>query len=393
MKLEMIISLLRNMFFLIIGLNKFSLTEIITVPFLRREDGQFRIHEKISQDYYFAKPSLLSPFSFLYTLRSKRNESIGEIPMKNSHLNETGLVFEKVMNLGNMDFDLKYFGSIQINKEDVRNSITENDHLSFALNPDDKEMSVMHQVYNKKLINRMIFSMGALGNKSFYMYLGGVPPVVSYAGRRGECDVIGNSWGCSLNEIFFEDVFENKKNKKILSYRLNNKIAVFSTDTRKIQVTSDYFNFLKESLFKEAFDKKLCKVYNNQRNILCENAKIIFDSLPSFITFVFDSVSLSIHKEHLVDDKEFVFELKDESNNNNNEWIFGIKFIQLFFMSFDYEQKKISFYLYTNGISKLNSYSPLINHLQISICFLLMIVMFSGLMILLGKIKNIELKN
>ena len=98
MKLEMIISLLRTMFFLIIGLNKFSLTEIITVPFLRREDGQFRIHEKISQDYYFAKPSLLSPFSFLYTLRSKRNESIGEIPMKNSHLNETGLVFEKVMN-------------------------------------------------------------------------------------------------------------------------------------------------------------------------------------------------------------------------------------------------------------------------------------------------------
>lgn len=385
------ISLLKAMFFLIISLNKFNSTSIITIPFFRREDGQFRIYEKNTQDYYFAKPSLLSPFSFLYTLRSKRNESIAEIPMNNSSFNETGLVFKKVMILGNMDFELKYFGSIQINKEDIRSCIENNDHLSFALNPEDKEMSVMHQVYNKKLINKMIFSIGASGDKSIYMYLGGVPPVVSYSGSSGECDVVGNSWGCSLNEIFFEEVFENTKNKKLFSYPLNNKVAVFSTDTRKIQVTSDYFNFLKKSLFKEAFDKNLCKIYNNHRTILCENAQIIFDSLPSFITFVFDSVSLSINKEHLVDDREFVFELK-EDNDNNNEWIFGIKFIQLFFMSFDYEQKKISFYLYKKGISKLTTYPPFINHLQILIYFFLMIIMFSGLIILLGKIKNIELK-
>lgn len=353
---------------------------IIEIPLLRKRDLQFRISQTLSNDYYFVNPSLQSPFSYLHETHSKNNSFQEKQICILSNCTQ-GLLYTNELNLNEYNVKLDYFGFFQTN------SLFDSDHLSFALNPMNTSMSIMHQLYSTHQIESMIFSIGAVSENSDYIFIGGVPSNVYYKNPHGECSVIGDSWACELNQVYFEDVIDNNGNTK-MKYNYQKKYrAIFSTEIQEIQVPKEYYEFIKQTMFSKLIEEGLCKEWITNRRIECNFGKIILDALPSFINFVFDNVTLAVHKSNLVNNKDLLLEAVDESKYAPDEWIFGSRFLELFFTSFDYQNKKIGFYIYSKGVSRLIvGY----NNVKVILCLSTIFVLCLGFIVILSKIKKIE---
>ena len=364
-------------FLLFFSFISFSLS-LIEIPLMRKQDFQFRISQTLSHDYYFVKPSLQSPFSYLHEAQSKNSFAQKEICIDSNCTQ--GLLYTNELNLNEYNVKLDYIGFFQTKPP------LDTDHLSFALNPMNTSMSIMHQLYNSHQIESMVFSIGAVTENSDYIFIGGVPPNVYYKNPHGECAVTGDSWGCELNQVYFEDVDSKGRTEVRFKYQKKYR-AIFSTEIQEIQVPKEYYDFVKETMFRGLIEEGKCKEWITNRRIECQYGKILLDALPSFVNFVFDNVTLAVHKSNLVNNKELLLEAVDESRYAPDEWVFGSKFLELFFTSFDYNNKKIGFYIYSQGVSRLIlGYKSIKEILCLAVIFELCV----GFIIILSKIKKIE---
>ena len=366
-------------FILFLSFINFSLS-LIEIPLMRKQDFQFRISQTLSNDYYFVKPSLQSPFSYLHESNSKNNSFAKKEICIASNCTQ-GLLYTNELNLNEYNVKLDYIGFFQTKPQ------IDADHLSFALNPMNTSMSIMHQLYNSHQIESMVFSIGAVTENSDYIFIGGVPSNVYYKNPHGECAVTGDSWGCELNQVYFEDVVDSHGRTEVRFNYQKRYRAIFSTEIQEIQVPKEYYEFVKETMFKRLIEEGKCKEWITNRRIECQYGKILLDALPSFVNFVFDNVTLAVHKSNLVNNKELLLEAVDESRYAPDEWVFGSKFLELFFTSFDYNNKKIGFYIYSQGVSRLIlGYKNIKEILCLAVIFELCV----GFIIILSKIKKIE---
>lgn len=212
--------------------------------------------------------------------------------------------------------------------------------ISFSYHHDDNSYSFIHQLYNNKLIDHLIFAFEQpekFGNGT--LHFGGVSSI-KYK-NKGFCRVRDNQtfWGCDLTGIKFNNKF----------YQLN-VYSIFHSGFGNSYIPSNIYALFKKLLFEEKLKKGMCTEHediNSGHYIKCN--KSIYESIET-VEFDFGTMKFSLPLPRLYDPyyPEWVFTFQKNPYSfysKNTEFIFGFDFINSFNLtSFNYENKRIEFY-------------------------------------------------
>lgn len=306
--------LLSKGFFTTISIDKFS----------------FQVYEKISQQ-------MTTSYLNVDEVKEISVFEIEEIII-DSQLYQRGLIIEDIR-IGNLTTQISFYSIPQM---DFRNNA-----ISFPLNPKNELFSIVHQLKKSHQIEKMKYTFipDGDGEYSGKMYIGNLPTSFYDINKsKGECKVIGESWGCNLQLIYFMDSLNNmyKKNR----YFLNNEYALFDCNILGIEVPFSFLEYIKNNVMKDLFNKNHCWFAGKKKHVQCEELNEILNIVPKWINVVFDNKAYSIEMKSIIGkDYEnirktalYIFE------SMNNNWIFGSLFLRNFVSSFDYEDKIVMFH-------------------------------------------------
>jgi hypothetical protein len=186
--------------------------------------------------------------------------------------------------------------------------------------------------------------------------------ITYYAGKNNPF------WQCNLYLIFYGNN-PNDNNNFI------NSPALFDTGTNQIIVPFDYLLSLKNTYFKNLFDKGICSFLKQGfdiLNIICNYSfsDYVYNSLPD-INLVFGDYDNYIINKNITTwainlkpkdlfylyGNTLVFAFK--SSNKLNQWIIGQPLLKRFHMVFDKDNEKIGFYggpIATTNVPNYNNY-------------------------------------
>ena len=123
------------------------------------------------------------------------------------------------------------------------------DSLGLGLYVEDKNLSFIHQLKEKKYINQLKFGFGVNNT----IYFGEIPKEMKHNKYKSYCNSFANEWGCELTSIKYGDfTFYSKNNFLSSSY------LIFQTAHPYIQVPIEFFSFIKEIVLKKFFEERIC---------------------------------------------------------------------------------------------------------------------------------------
>ena len=220
--------------------------------------------------------------------------------------------------------------------------------LPFAYKFNDESFSLTHQLYKKKLISQLSFSLVNTKNNQKSLVFG-KPPSLSKESAQLNVKSQYNTWGSDLSYIFINRVSYLSKN----TYYKNNYYSFFDTGIAGMLVPTDFYNFLMENVFKKYIETKQCGniVFSERFYFVCDND--VIDKIPDLI-FVFEDKGLRIKSKYLFSKMGQNSDFRISENTvMENTFILGTSFISEFDTIFDYESNKISFFSNTQ-IEKIN---------------------------------------
>ena len=233
--------------------------------------------------------------------------------------------------------------------------------IGFAYKYKDNSMSLVHNLYRNKYIDKFSFGFAIIKDQGF-IYFGNLPENIikdSYE-TKIKVDNSQNKWGVKL--------------LKIGGY-YNTDYAYFNSGNELILAPYDYLSFIENVLLKDYLANKTC-----QRNIdesTREYVKIYYSCDCNYIRYIkgfdliIDGHRFELNNEDLFTtfyrDCRFVIEHK---TSYPNQWVLGAHFMRKYKILFDYEESTITFY--TDKPLKKNYYSTIVSiYIFISITMLL----------------------
>lgn len=211
---------------------------------------------------------------------------------------------------------------------------------SFSLQYINDSYSIIHQLKKKNKIKDLIFSFQPESDLGGRMYVGGIPRGIIENKYKMECNVIGEQWGCHFNMIYLS----NKENETLFSYK-DNSIALFDTALEGIRVPRKYFSYLSQVIFKEQIAQGHCYIKEEEiKYIVCHES--VKEKIGKYVNIVLEGKALTIESKVLINQE---FKKPNEIGfyiieNSNDKWILGSNFIHFFISSFDYDNRKVSFF-------------------------------------------------
>ena len=205
--------------------------------------------------------------------------------------------------------------------------------------------SFIHQMQTQGIIEHAMFALSRRIDYKGKLYFGGIPQEeLSHTPFQAKCNTKINdiNWSCRLNAIYFDD--------KRYNVYVNKHYMRFSSNSYKILVPLDFYEYLKRSVFHEHLKSKRCLYYNNtltKSYIECDCPTVKL--LPN-IKFVIDNVVYSIVMEDIFeffDASQSGFEycqFEIEVNENGDYFDLGALFLGFYNTVFDYEDNSIMFY-------------------------------------------------
>lgn len=252
-----------------------------------------------------------------------------------------------------------------------------NNIFSLSYNSINDKYSVINTLYNKKMIDERSFML--IGN-NFYA---GTPPAGSYnTSSKGECSIIDNKWSCQIKNIYLNNESTNSKYK-----------AVFDSKITRIVAPLKFFKNL-EKIFFEPMKKKNYCFYNKLKEgwyYLCYCGT--YEIFPK-IQIGIGNYIYEIDQQYLfyLSEGFCYFKIEKNENINDDKFIFGANFLNLFNIKFDFDNKKISFYHNGKGKIYLNNLEIDDRYLQLIIyCIDIFMLSTFTLIILLIKLKLIKI--
>ena len=274
--------------------------------------------------------------------------------------------------------------------------------ISFALKPQNETFSLIHQFKNKGYTNKNILTFQPTTEKGGFLYMGDIPDEISYKSNKGECTVNGDVWGCDLFFIYFANQSNNKKNIKY-NY-INYYDAIFDSGEDFIYAPTEYLDYLKSSVFKEQFQAGECGYISHlsYNSIECTNSPNLWKNLPTYINFVLGNYIYSINTTKLFYDcgmnlmRLIIVEKTEGSYKERQKWIFGASFMHNYISSFDFDEKKITFYSdkIIKSFYNLNKRNRSVNRVFVILYWVLFIFLILGVInsILVCKDKKEKTK-
>ena len=309
--------------------------KIIYISTITSNEKRLYIRDNFHTSFPFA--TLQSPISVWHVMNGVR----GNDDFKVDSEDEIGTIYSHYEKINNQMYKVFYsYGEITDSYKRKINSKYEDNQISFALNPYNKSHSLTHLLYESHEIARLMFGISYLDSRNYQFFcFGAVPPHIAYVNPHGSCDVVGDTWGCELTSVYYTDLF-NTMYKSNRTYR-----AVFEHMEQNILVPKDYFDFIKNTFFKELLEREVCTLEFGKTTIVCDSESD-FNVFPNFTNFEFNGVTLSLYRRDFIEGNEiFLIQQTDPLKYNPDEWVFGYKFMKRFHMFFDYESRKITFYL------------------------------------------------
>jgi len=215
-------------------------------------------------------------------------------------------------------------------------------------------------------------------------------------------------WGILFNHIYFKDN-ENNDIKEI--YDITNE-AEFIVNFPFIKGVNEYFRFINKNFFNELFEKNICKIINfikhdiytkeNSYGYACDSNSEYFleklnNNFPDLIFYNNDlNRNFTLTKKDL-----FAFNIKNEVDtnlyflivngiDNQNRWILGIPFLKKYIFSFDYDKKRIGYYVdYNSEKENVNADNHKENNFVLNKVLKIVLIIISIIIIFaLGMIFN-----
>lgn len=147
------------------------------------------------------------------------------------------------------------------------------------------------------------------------------------------------TWGNDLNYIYIGNHLNKYNNRK-------NSYAFFHSGSKWISISKEYWNYMVNNVFDDLIRLEICSVQKQKvYYILCKEK--LLPELQA-MNFEFENFTFSIPMRKLFECKrtfcDFQMTYDDNNNNMKNIWSFGISFLNLFTIEFDYDNKSITFY-------------------------------------------------
>ena len=210
--------------------------------------------------------------------------------------------------------------------------------LSLSRAYNDTKYSIIHQLYNEGLIGYKSFTLEYIEPNDGVIYFGKYPFYKNKYQFTCKATLMQNNlWGCDLKMVVFGD--GNKK------YYFNNKYASHFSAGAQLLVPDGFILFLKETYFKSALEKNICKL-TSLKQFECET-----NSIKQFgdLIIVFESTGLILRSNELwksINYFQSTFLMHGGHNvfsGIKNEWYIGKELLDKFTTTFDYEQNTITF--------------------------------------------------
>lgn len=271
----------------------------------------------------------------------------------------------RITDSNNKDIATIPFSFLYLNREGFRS-----DSISFAYNIKE-EFSIIHQLYNRKYINRraFAFSEGIITNK-IKLYYGELPQKSIYNKAKLTCKVNNkySTWGCDIHSIYFSN--------PSIKYQKSNQYVYFQTNIEYILAPEDFLTFLHNTIFISYFNSGLCfyDIDANEAKIVCN--EYISDQFPKIYirfdtgTFVIENIMRKYYNGFY----SCIFEANYIDKGTKNKWIFGNYFLLFFSEVFDYDSSEITFYS-DRHIITFNSYNQHLLILNIIILVIMIIIL------------------
>ena len=220
------------------------------------------------------------------------------------------------------------------------------DQISLCSSFKNESTSLVHVLYNNKIISYKKFGISLNKMNSVVLCLGGFPKEIiksfPYKHKFNNANKQSNKWTLNLNGIIIGDVNNNSQ------IYVQNEIGLLSTRERFIYAPMDFFIYLNTSnVMRTMFEQNICFVQtiNGVYEILC---KCGFLNRLENITFVIEGHMIEMNAFKLFRSyyDKCLFQIKGYFENKNWEtkWVFGNLLMKEYSMLFDYEDKTITFY-------------------------------------------------
>lgn len=241
--------------------------------------------------------------------------------------------------------------------------------------------SVVHQLKDKGMINKLIFSLVPTDYYHGKLVLGEIPKdIIKFSTYRTSCAVDKTylDWGCQIRTVMVNGATYINP---VEHY------AFFQTATTFIYAPDAFMNFLREKVFDSYIKRKVCSYNNKTKNYIC-NLDEEKQKFPNITIKIGESYfSLSEHElfDSIYGNKTFIIQ---QNKEQKMYWVLGATFYKMNIISFDYEDHIVSFYgnssFHTLPFSyiieeKSNSRQVLINILSVTMITTCIILIISKL--------------
>ena len=281
--------------------------------------------------------NLLTNYSYITPLNYNRTNSSSvksfgkklsplELEQKNISCELLQETIELVISMNNDilidDMYFYYFNYTFVNKNT----------LTFAHIIPDTNFSILHNLYNRKKIDKLQFALFKTEEERGYFYFGGVPDniIANLSNITITIEKDSKIWNAPLNKMIIGDKeFNNKHPMR------------FETNERKILFPHEMFAYLQDNIFNEYVKNKSCtfKQDNNVYECIGEHTKFF----PN-IDFIISNIKFPLNGENLYKKNFDVLTYQLSENLNGDEIIIGVPFFDKYPVLFDYENSLMTFY-------------------------------------------------
>ena len=308
--------------------------DILSMSIKRTGFGEFSVNTHINNNYYYMAVNPSSPVTTVqsYCVDEHAEKATFEINRKM----HTYPIQKGVLSLDDVKIpELNYIILTNAINSDIPDS------LSFALKPLNESFSILHTLYNAKMIDELKWTMAPKTEYDGNLYIGGVPEDVIKGKAYGECSAQNDTWACTLNTVRYKDgnnEYVNIFDMKFFSY-IHFGYGLIVAPLSQLKALENRF-------FKQYLDSGKCR--RTHQYILsydCDTTEP-YDNFPKEIEFVFGDYSYSFPKDIILEQrgKGYQFQIYPGRYAPQDIWIFGNLFLNKFISVFDHKTKKVRFY-------------------------------------------------
>lgn len=256
------------------------------------------------------------------------------------------------------------------------------DSIGLGSSFDDESFSFVHSLYIKGAIEHKSFGLVTGTTNAGYLTFGGIPE--QYLQQRISVTKVNTiqkyaSWTIPISGITIGDNV----------YPLKDNIASISTKTQYISIPCYVFDNIVDKVFKKYFEKDECSQKTFDRtSIAIQCKRSIVKDLPP-IGIVIGSTSITLQGDDLFKDffSDSISVIRKNEFDQSSQWVLGVRFIRLFNIFFDYENKEVSFY--SKKIFKTVTLNY--NTKRMNLMIINMVVLIIGIVIIITRKFTISL--